>query len=570
MRCLISLLPTLFERDLCSNHMLTQGIPELTISVACLPFWLVTGNLRSLVSAQSDKATGFVVCATHRWGQPRSPDLPPDDNDVFSDSARRAVGAQKQQAVFADSQTFNVTIALLETVRLFTLMRVLVTQGYPRSKAANDMGWKVSTALVTGVLSLSAAIAQDHPVLIHGARVFDGKAMLGKRDVLLSNGRIAAVGRALRVPSNAEVIDGRGRTLIPGLIDGHVHVFPGAQGDALRFGVTTMFDMYSIADAATIKGWRQQRSSYGRVAEADTFTAGVGATPPGGHPIELFAGQPDAPMPPTLATDADENAFMAARVAGGSDYIKILQDDGARPGRRASLPAFSSERFAAIIRSAKATGKLVVVHVQQLADARVAVAGNVDVIEHAICDAPLDPALVKSIVAKGIAQTATLAVYDGISGADDARRLVTEPVVAPYLSDTQRGMLSLVWPRPRPSDFTTALANTRRLARAGAVMVAGTDAPNPTTAFGPSLHLELALLVRAGLTPIQALTAATSAPARIFHTADRGRIGKGMRADLVLVEGDPTKRIIDTRRIVTIWKNGYTVDRHVGAAPPKS
>ncbi len=429
------------------------------------------------------------------------------------------------------------------------------------------MGWKVFTACATCVLSLTPAMAQDHRVLIQGARVFDGTKMLGKRDVMLSNGRIAAVGKMLRVPSNTEVIDGRGRTLIPGLIDGHVHVFTGAQRDALRFGVTTMFDMYSIADAATIAGWRQQRAAHGRVAEADTFTAGVGATPPGGHPIELFAGQANMPLPPTLAADADANAFMAARVAGGSDYIKILQDDGARPGRRASLPAFSAARFAAVIQSAKATGKLVVVHVQQLADARVAVAGDVDVIEHAICDAPLDPALVRSIVTKGIAQTATLGVYDGISGANDARTLAADPVVAPYLSETQRGMLTLTWPRPRPADFSTALANTRMLARAGAVMIAGTDAPNPTTAFGPSLHLELALLVRAGLSPVQALAAATSAPAHVFKTPDRGRIAKGMRADLVLVEGDPTKRISDTRRIVTIWKNGYTVDRHVVPAP---
>ncbi|WP_419826027.1 amidohydrolase family protein [Sphingomonas sp.] len=432
------------------------------------------------------------------------------------------------------------------------------------------MGWKVFVAWATGVLSLAPASAQDHPVLIHGARVFDGTRMLGRRDVLLANGRIAALGKMLGAPANAEVIDSRGRTLIPGLIDGHVHVFPGAQSDALRFGVTTMFDMYSVAGAATIEGWRQQRSSYSRVAEADTFTAGIGATPPGGHPTELFAGQADIPMPPTLAAGADSGAFMAARVAGGSDYIKILQDDGARPGRPASLPAFSPARFAAVIRSAKATGKLVVVHVQQLADARVAAAGDVDVIEHAICDALLDPTLVRSIVTKGVAQTATLAVYDGVSGADDARRLAADPAVAPYLSDTQRGMLALVWPRPRFGEFATALANTRTLARAGAVMIAGTDAPNPTTAFGPSLHLELALLVRAGLTPVQALAAATSAPARIFKTPDRGRIAEGMRADLVLVEGDPTKRITDSRRIVTIWKNGYIVDRRPVPAPRRS
>ena len=92
-------------------------------------------------------------------------------------------------------------------------------------------------------------------------------------------------------------------------------------------------------------------------------------------------------------------------------------------------------------------------------------------------------------------------------------------------------------------------------------MIVGTDSPNSTTAFGPSLYLELALLVRAGLTSTQALLAATSALARFFNVSDRGRISPGLRADLVLVDGDPTKDSTATRCIVTIWKNGFAIDR---------
>ena len=344
-----------------------------------------------------------------------------------------------------------------------------------------------------------------------------------------------------------------------------MHVFPGAQADALRFGVTTVFDMYAIADKRTIDGWRAQRVKNTRVAEADTWTAGIGATPPGGHPTELFKDMPAGmTLPATLASDADADAFMKARVDAGSDYIKVLQDDGARPGRAGKLPNFTPQRFATVLKAAKAIGKLVVVHVQQLADARVAVANGADALEHVVCDAPLDDTLISEMKMKGVAQTATLATYDGLGGSDDARRLAADPAITRYLSATQLGMLNLVWKRPRAADFAMALANTSRLARSGVVMIAGTDAPNPTTAFGPSLHLELTLLVRAGLTPTEALVAATSAPARFFGTADRGRIAPGMKADLVLLAGDPAKDITATRRIVTIWKNGYAVDR----APP--
>jgi len=94
------------------------------------------------------------------------------------------------------------------------------------------------------------------------------------------------------------------------------------------------------------------------------------------------------------------------------------------------------------------------------------------------------------------------------------------------------------------------------LHRAGVTIVAGTDAPAPGVAHGASLHRELELLVRSGLTPVDALDAATSGPARAFGFHDRGRVAPGLRADLLLVEGDPTADIRATRRIVGVWKLG--------------
>jgi imidazolonepropionase-like amidohydrolase len=92
-------------------------------------------------------------------------------------------------------------------------------------------------------------------------------------------------------------------------------------------------------------------------------------------------------------------------------------------------------------------------------------------------------------------------------------------------------------------------------------VLAGTDSPAPGATYGASLHGEMELLVRAGLTPTQALMAATSAPARAFGLDDRGRIAPGLRADLLLVEGDPTADNLHTRRIVKIWKRGVEAKR---------
>ena len=114
---------------------------------------------------------------------------------------------------------------------------------------------------------------------------------------------------------------------------------------------------------------------------------------------------------------------------------------------------------------------------------------------------------------------------------------------------------------PSPPSCKATREGMSDLIRAKVPILAGTDAPVPGTTYGASLHGELALLVRSGLSPVQALAAATSVPAQVFGLKDRGRIRSGMRADLVLVEGDPTRDIRATRKIVAVWKRGIRVHR---------
>jgi imidazolonepropionase-like amidohydrolase len=106
----------------------------------------------------------------------------------------------------------------------------------------------------------------------------------------------------------------------------------------------------------------------------------------------------------------------------------------------------------------------------------------------------------------------------------------------------------------------------RRLADSGVTVLAGTDAPNPGTVFGASLHRELELLVRCGISPAQALAAATTEPAKVFGLTDRGRAAAGQRADLVLVSGNPLTDITATRAIELIWRGGTACDRRTFVA----
>jgi hypothetical protein len=109
--------------------------------------------------------------------------------------------------------------------------------------------------------------------------------------------------------------------------------------------------------------------------------------------------------------------------------------------------------------------------------------------------------------------------------------------------------------------YANAEEGVRQLKAAKVPLLAGSDAPNPGTLHGASVHREMELLVTAGLTPVEALAAATSVPAARFKLADRGVIAQGKRADLLLVHGDPTTDIRATRKIARIWKQGVAVDR---------
>jgi hypothetical protein len=147
-----------------------------------------------------------------------------------------------------------------------------------------------------------------------------------------------------------------------------------------------------------------------------------------------------------------------------------------------------------------------------------------------------------------------------ITGTPAKESLAADPQFEPYLSPDVIANLSMSFPR-HSGNFNNPQEAVRMLKARQVPLLAGTDSPNPGTAHGVSMHGELELLVGAGMTPVEALTAATSTPAAAFHLDDRGRIAPGKRADLLLVKGDPTTDIKATRDIVSVWKLGVPVDR---------
>lgn len=409
-------------------------------------------------------------------------------------------------------------------------------------------------ALLIGITLAAGAPAAGSTTAITNARVFDGTRVLPKATVIVTDGKIAAVGEKLAPPEGAEVIDAAGATLLPGLIDAHTHTWNATQLErALVFGVTTELDMFTVASVAEMM--RAEQAKTGAPKRADLFSAGILATAPGGHGTEYGF------EIPTLTKPEEAPAWVAARVAEGSDYIKIVADGGKAWGH--SIPTLDDATIAAVIAEAHKHGKLAVLHISTQEDAKKGLAAGADSLIHLFADSAPEPGFAKLAAEKKAFVIPTLTVVESAMGVASGESLVKDSRLGAYIAPEDAVSLSRSFPaRPgQTGSFDHALATVRQLKAAGVPVLAGTDAPNPGTAHGPSIHRELELLVKAGLTPVEALVAATSAPAKAFSLADRGRIAPGLRADLVLVQGDPTTDITATRDILHVWKGGHAVAR---------
>ncbi len=444
----------------------------------------------------------------------------------------------------------------------------------------NKQQGKTFTAVLTGLLMLalaasiywmmpeestetasnnnaSAEVVPENSFAIENVRIFDGEQVHQKQTVLVTDGLITEVLENLQVPEGIESIDGSGKTLLPGLIDAHVHTFEMAQQDALRFGVTTAIDLFS--DHNLLAGNRTLREQIGQQDQADVYSAGTLITAPGGHGTQFGM------TIPTLSNAADADEFVAARQAEGSDFIKVVYENGSE--YNGNIPTLDQQTLKAVIDAAKTRGMLTIVHVSTLEFAKHALQVGADGLAHMFSDSPADQELIELAQQNNAFIVATLAVQASISGQSQIDRWMELPEVAGRLSQMQQNNLSNAFFSIQSGALNNAQQSLASLHAAGVRILAGSDAPNPGTAHGIGLHQELWWLTEAGLTPLQALQAATAHTADVFGLTDRGRIAKGLRADLLLVEGNPLTDIDATLNTVRVWKDGFPVNRELVSLP---
>lgn len=432
------------------------------------------------------------------------------------------------------------------------------------------------------VLVLLAACSKllppkDRVIALEGATLIDGAGGDPKQDavVIIRNGHVEAVARVneIPIPTGAERINLVGKTIIPGLIDSHAHVERWAAGRYIAWGVTTVRDLHGQTDSIVAL---RNAMSLGSILGPRMFVAGA-----------MIDGMPTTyPNATGVSTPDQARRAVDQHAVAGVDYLKIytkvtptllrpLLDEAvklrlpvaAHLGKTDALTAarmgvVSIEHMSGVVQAATGDPSYANAHSSFLAGWTAEEKGW----------AGLDSGTVAR-TARTLAQTKvtivpTLVVHDMLSRLDNPILLSR-----PGMEDVPEGAQSV---RSVPSllrrtgwgsgDFAAFRRSRRRedqfvreFKRAGGPIAAGSDAANQLLIPGYSLHEEMALLVAAGLTPLEAITAATRRGAQLLHADSLGMLAPGKVADLVVLNGNPIRNISATRSIAMVIIRGQVI-----------
>jgi imidazolonepropionase-like amidohydrolase len=414
----------------------------------------------------------------------------------------------------------------------------------------------------------------ENIIAIIGATVIDGTgAEPSRQTVVIRGDRIEAVAPKIEMPAGARLIDAEGMTLMPGLFDLHTHLpyssVSGAPNDwpknlkaYLYCGVTSVVDFGAYGEMFE----PMRRLIRTGVIAAPRVSLAVRITTPGGHGAEGGRGEL---FSLEVSTAREARAAVRRALPYQPEVIKAFTD-GWRYGAAPDMTSMNEETLTALVDEAHKNGLEVLTHTVTLERAKIAARAGVDVIAHGVGDKVADEELFKLMKAKGTTYAPTLAVYE------PRGRDILTPLLGAVLAPSAR--LAFVPPQnppTRPADgsaengdpprvrrWTVLQNNTAALRKAGITFGVGTDSGVTGTHHGWATLRELQLLVAGGLTPIEAITAATGAASRAIKVdGERGTIAPGKLADLVLVEGEPQKDIRDIEKIKRVFLGGREIDR---------
>jgi imidazolonepropionase-like amidohydrolase len=404
------------------------------------------------------------------------------------------------------------------------------------------------------LLSVSVRAQNDSLVFLQPDRVFDGESMHAGWAVLVRNNKIEAVG-AIKAPAGARVLTLPGATVMPGMIEGHSHLFLHPYNEVawndqvlkesraertaravvhaaatLRAGFTTVRDLGTEGAAYDDAGLKKAIEK-GVVPGPRMIIATRAIVAKGSYAPKADIADLDLPQGAEEVSGADEAAKAArTQMAKGADLIKVYADY--RYGAGGTRPAFTEGEWKAIREVAALAGRPVVAHASSPEGMLAAINAGVQTIEHGDAGTEVVFKLMKE---KGVALCPTLAAGDA---------------VAQY-GGWKKGAA------PEPARVTAKRKSFALALQAGVTICMGGDAG--VFAHGDNAR-EMEMMVDYGMKPLDVLRSATSVNADVFGYADKiGRLKQGLLADIIAVQGDPSTDIRAVRKVVLVMKDGKRV-----------
>ncbi len=420
-------------------------------------------------------------------------------------------------------------------------------------------------------------------IIFRDVSVFDGSTMLRHQDVLITVPTITSVAPTgtILAPKDAVQIAGTGRTLLPGLVDTHIHVFsagekdcqppaPQTIGGALLYaGITTALITAGGDDATKLA----LASANGSTIAPHLYTSGPGLTAPGGHPIPLLRAMLPFPIryfaiwSVSTAADEEEARRQTQQIFSEfqPEFLKITYDD-LPPGS----PHLSYQSMKAAIAEAKQIGVKPIVHATTPSDAVEAAEAGATLLVHIPQRGILNDDQIARLVATKIPMVTTVNLVSASRelakwGPTELEKAMVDPKV---LAVWQK---KPAWDLPGFSEEIDQIyakvaketrTNFQKLLAAGVPLFIGTDSGVHGVFPGSSLHRELKTVVDLGMSPLDALKAVTSAPASFLDPEGTfGYIKSGQRADMLLVQGDPSSDITALSKIEKVFLEGVEIKR---------
>ena len=438
-----------------------------------------------------------------------------------------------------------------------------------------------------GATAYSQSRGPSQAVLYEGGRLIigDGSAPIEGETFVVQNGHITSIGPAIgrqgavTIPAGATRVDLTGKTVMPAMINVHVHI--GYEGytswgagnhtpqnvlDHLQreafYGTAATVSVGTSPTDAAIQFQRDQQD--GKFPPASRFLFMPGMAPPNGGPDAVLRAATQAlDAVYEVSTAQEARAAVQLMAANNIENVKIWVDD-----RRGTYPKMTPEVYNAIIDEAHRHHMMVHAHATTLPDQEAVVRAGIDVLVHMVQNEKLDDEYLTLLREKKPYWATVIGLGDPTAVCDHDpffEQALPAKVIATIRATTaQRPLAPNYWPpSPNASAREAILAyNFPRMIASGARIVLGTDTGiHPGHTFGSGEHVELARWVQLGLTPMQAIVAATKRPAELMGLQDMGTLAVGKRADFLVLDANPLDNIRNTRQISSVYLDGTKFDR---------